>query len=237
VPSHFPARSGSLKLQKTLSLSCAKAYYLKMKKILLTAFEPFGGETINPSQEVVRSLCRMTFDGLQIESCALPVERFKAIELALERIRRSEPDVVIMLGEAGGRPCITPERMAVNMDDFRIPDNAGYQPTRDPIVAGGPMEYFSTLPVDGIVEHLTQAHIHAALSNDAGHFLCNRLFYCVMHTIGTEALPMSAGFIHLPYLPEQVINKKPETPSMPLETMVHALTLIMDHIKRPSFRE
>jgi pyroglutamyl-peptidase len=198
-----------------------------VKKILLTAFEPFGGETINPSQEVVRSIGRLSFDGLQIETCELPVERFKAIALALERIRRFEPDVVIMLGEAGGRSCITPERMAVNMDDFRIPDNAGYQPKRDPIVVGGPMEYFSTLPVDGIVEQLTQAHIHAALSNDAGHFLCNRLFYCVMHTIATEALPMSAGFIHLPYLPEQVINKKPETPSMPLETMVHALALII----------
>jgi pyroglutamyl-peptidase len=176
---------------------------------------------------VVRSIGRLSFDGLQIETCELPVERFKAIALALERIRRFEPDVVIMLGEAGGRSCITPERMAVNMDDFRIPDNAGYQPQRDPIVVGGPMEYFSTLPVDGIVEHLTQAHIHAALSNDAGRYLCNRLFYCVMHTIATEALPMCAGFIHLPYLPEQVTNKKPETPSMPLETMVHALALII----------
>ena len=198
-----------------------------MKKILLTAFEPFGGETMNPSQEVVRRICGMTFDGLQVEACELPVERFRAIELALERIRRSKPDVVIMLGEAGGRSCITPERMAVNMDDFRIPDNAGYQPKRDPIVVDGPMEYFSTLPVDGIVEQLTQAHIHAALSNDAGHFLCNRLFYCVMHTIITESLPICAGFIHLPYLPEQVSNKKPETPSMPLETMVNALALII----------
>lgn len=201
-----------------------------MKKILLTAFEPFGGEMINPSQEVVRSICRMSFDGLLIEACELPVERFRAIELALERIRLSKPDVVIMLGEAGGRSCITPERMAVNMDDFRIPDNAGYQPKRDPVVVGGPMEYFSTLPVDGIVEQLTQAHIHAALSNDAGRYLCNRLFYCVMHTIATEALPMCAGFIHLPYLPEQVINKKPETPSMPLETMVHALAQIIENI-------
>jgi len=206
-----------------------------MRKILLTAFEPFGGETINPSQEVVRTLCRMSFDGLQIEGCELPVERFKAIERALERIRHFEPEVVIMLGEAGGRSCITPERMAVNMDDFRIPDNAGCQPIRDTIVVGGPLEYFSTLPVDDIVEHLTQAHIHAALSIDAGRYLCNRLFYCVMNMIATEELPICAGFIHLPYLPEQVINKKPETPSMPLETMVHALTLIMDRVIPPTY--
>ena len=202
-----------------------------MKKILLTAFEPFNGETVNPSQKVVRCLGRMTFDGLQVETCELPVDRFTAIELALGQIRRSRPDVVLMLGQAGGRSCITLERRAVNMDDFRIPDAAGRQPKRDPIVAGGPSDYFSALPVDALVERLTQEHIHAGLSHDAGSYLCNRLFYCVMHTISVEALPMIAGFIHLPYLPEQAAGKKPGTPSMPLEVMLAGLAIIMDGVK------
>lgn len=202
-----------------------------MTRILLTAFEPFNGETVNPSQKVVRCLARMAFDGLQVETCELPVDRFRAIELALAQIRRSQPDVVIMLGEAGGRSCITPERIAVNMDDFRIPDNAGRQPKRDPIVNDGPAEYFSTLPIESFVERLTLAHIPAALSSDAGRFLCNRLFYCVMNMIATEGLPLRAGFIHLPYLPEQAAGKKAETPSMPLETQLAGLSIILESVK------
>lgn len=198
-----------------------------MKKMLLTAFEPFGGETVNPSQEVARRLGRGTFDNIQVEPCELPVDRFAAIEQALSRMHDFRPDVVLMLGEAGGRACLTLERIAVNLDDFRIPDRNGNQPRGEPIVADGPAEYRSTLPVDDLVEALTREQIPVAASVDAGRYLCNRLFYCVMHAIATEHLPMRAGFVHLPYLPEQVADKNPGTPSMQLETQLKALCRVV----------
>lgn len=198
------------------------------KKILLTAFEPFGGETINPSSEVARALGGLTFEGVQITSCELPVDRFRAVDSVLEQMRASAPDVVLMLGEAGGRAQISLERTAVNLDDFRIPDNAGHQPQGEPIVAGGPWEYTATLPLETLVGCLTRQGIPATISTDAGRYLCNRLFYGVMHEIATGGRPIRAGFIHLPYLPEQVIAKKAGTPSLPLETLVTALATLMD---------
>lgn len=199
-----------------------------MKKVLLTAFEPFGGQTLNPSQEVVQVLRVQVFEGITLETCVLPVERFLAIEQAREAMRRFAPDVVVMLGEAGGRSGITLETIAVNLDDFRIPDAAGQQPRGEPIIADGPMELATTLPVERLVERLAAAGLPASLSTDAGRYLCNRLFYAVLYTIACAGLHIQAGFIHLPFLPEQACSLEPPKLSLPLETQVEALTLILN---------
>ena len=199
-----------------------------MTKVLLTAFEPFAGEVINPSLEVVRGIEQMHFADTRIEVVKLPVARFQAVDIAIQHMRLAQPDVVMMLGEAGRRFRVTPERVAINMDDFSIPDNMGHQPQGEPIVADGPVGYFSTLPLDAIVTQLKKAHIPAAISNSAGLYLCNRLFYSVMHCIAMEKLPIHAGFIHLPYLHEQTVDKRIDFPSMSRETMTEAVRLAIE---------
>jgi pyroglutamyl-peptidase len=199
-----------------------------MRKLLLTAFEPFGGESVNPSLEAARQITGVGFREAVVNVLELPVDRFRAIEMALEQIRSARPDFVMMLGEAGGRYRVMPERLAINVDDFRIPDNAGNQPAGEPIVEGGPVGYFSTLPVRAIVDRLIKARIPAAISNSAGTYLCNRLFYSVMHAVETERLQTVAGFIHVPYLHDQVIGKPVEQPSMARETIVEALRLAIE---------
>jgi len=194
-----------------------------VKRLLITAFEPFAGESINPSSEAARQVARVDFPETLVRMVELPVERYRAVEIALDEIRAARPDVVVMLGLAGGRYRINPERVAINIDDFRIPDNAGDQPAGEPIVEGGPVGYFSTLPIRAIAERLIKAHIPARISNTAGTYLCNRLFYSVMHHIATEGLPAIAGFIHLPYIHEQTTNKEIDMPSLSLETIVEGV--------------
>jgi pyroglutamyl-peptidase len=199
-----------------------------VKKLLLTAFEPFAGEGINPSLETARQMEKIEFPDALVRVSELPVDRFRAVDLALELLRAGRPDIMIMLGEAGGRYRITPERIAINVDDFRIPDNAGNQPRDEPIIEGGPAGYFSTLPIRAITDQINKAHIPAAISNTAGAYLCNRLFYSVMHAISVEGLPTAAGFIHLPYLHDQAIDKYPEVPSLSRESIVEAVRLAIE---------
>jgi pyroglutamyl-peptidase len=134
----------------------------------------------------------------------------------------------MLFGEAGRRFRITPERVAINVDDFRIPDHAGNQPKGEPIVEGAPVGYFSTLPIYKIVERLKAANIPAEISNSAGTYLCNRIFYRVMHFIAEEQLPIRAGFIHLPYMHEQMIDKRYDFPSLSRETLIEAARLAID---------
>lgn len=199
-----------------------------MKRILLTGFEPFGGERLNPSLEAARQLEKVNFQDGQVRVVSIPVDRHRAVEIALEIIRRDRPDVVIMLGQATARFRINPERVAINIDDFRIPDNAGNQPKDEPIIEGGPVAYFSTLPIRAIAERVNKAHIPAAISNSAGTHLCNRLFYSVMHAISVEGLSTSAGFIHLPYFHDQAIDKYPDVPSLSRESIVEAVRLSIE---------
>jgi pyroglutamyl-peptidase len=199
-----------------------------MKRILLTAFEPFGGEGLNPSLETARQIENFTFPDGQVIVGGLPVDRYRAIETALGLIHEEHPDIVIMLGEAGGRYRINPERVAINVDDFRIPDNAGNQPKDESIIEGGPVGYFSTLPIRAITDRINKANIPAAISNSAGAHLCNRLFYSVMHTISVEDQSTKAGFIHVPYLHDQVINKYPDVPSLSRESIVEAVRLAIE---------
>jgi pyroglutamyl-peptidase len=199
-----------------------------MKNLLLTAFEPFAGETINPSYEVAKAIQEMSFACAEVQTLVLPVDRFQAIELALKRISQQRTDVVILLGEGSRRFRINPERVAINVDDFRIPDNTGNQPRGEAIVEGAPAAYFSTLPIYAIVEGLMEAKIPAAISNTAGTYLCNRLFYGVMNYLAVQESTTKAGFIHLPYIHQQTIEKPIDYPSLSLETTVEAVKIAIE---------
>lgn len=199
-----------------------------MKKLLLTAFEPFAGESMNASLEAARQMEKIDFPDTVVQLAELPVDRYRAVEMAIELIRSSKPDIVIMLGEAGGRYRVNPERVAINVDDFRIADNVGNQPKDEPIVEGGPVGYFSTLPIRAITDRIVKAHIPAAISNSAGSYLCNRLFFSVMHAITVEGLGAKAGFIHLPYLHDQAMSKYPDVPSLSRESIVEAVRLAIE---------
>jgi pyroglutamyl-peptidase len=201
---------------------------LLVPKLLITAFEPFGGEQINPSLEAVRQIEKDRISNIAVLTAELPVDRYRAVDTALDLLMVNRPDIVIMLGEAGGRYKINPERVAINVDDFRISDNVGNQPTDEPIIEGGPAAYFSTLPIRAIAERINKASIPAAISNTAGAYLCNRLFYSVMHAIKVNGLDARAGFIHLPYLHDQAVSKYWDFPSMSKETIVEAVRLAIE---------
>jgi len=186
-----------------------------MKHILITAFEPFGGESINPSLEVIKTL-PASIPGALLHTLELPVSRYAATDLLLSVVAELQPQVVILLGEAGGNTEITPERVAINVEDYPIPDHAGHQPLDEPIIENGPAAYFSTLPIQEIVTNLRALGLPAQISNSAGTYLCNRTFYSLMHFLETTGASTSAGFVHVPYLPEQTVNKPPHTPSLPL---------------------
>ncbi len=185
-----------------------------MAKILISAFEPFGGESVNASANLLEQLQQQKLDNHQLVPLLLPVEGFSAPEKLLQAWQATRPDYLLMLGEAGGRAHITPERIAVNLDDFPIEDNAGNQPRDKPVVAGAAAAYFSTLPVREMVQQMQAAGVPAELSNSAGLYVCNRVFYCAMHYLHSRGATTRAGFMHLPWLPEQVANKPAGTASM-----------------------
>lgn len=187
--------------------------------ILLTGFEPFDGATVNPSAEIVRRLHGRKSGGNPIAGVVLPC-RFREATAVLDReIRRLDPALVICLGQAGGRAEITPERIAINVDDARIPDNAGRQPVDRPIVQRGPAAYWSTLPIKAIVAALRARDIPAAVSQTAGTFVCNHVFYGLMHALRRRR-GVRGGFVHLPWLPEQAGAGQP---SLPLDVMLRAV--------------
>lgn len=197
-------------------------------KILVTGFNPFGGEKVNPSLEAVKLLPDEIL-GAEIIKLEIPTVRGKAFEVQKEVIESERPDVVVNIGQAGGRPDITVERIGINVDDYRIPDNEGNQPVDEKIIEEGPDAYFVTLPIKSIVLKIQDNQIPASISNTAGTFLCNHVTYCMAHLAKTQYPSMRTGFIHVPYLSEQVIDKK-GMPSMALETMVQGLTYALEAI-------
>ena len=198
-----------------------------MKTLLLTCFEPFDGRGLNASHQLARLVAQNSSFGWNLEVLCLPVERFRADAMVLNRLRQSPVDGVLMLGEASGRADITPELRAVNLDDYPIPDNAGNQPRGEPIIADGPPFLESMLPVASIVKALKRAQIPAAPSQDAGTYLCNRVFYAVMHFLQSENRNIAAGFVHVPLLPVQAAQKGPDCPYLSAETGVWALQIVM----------
>jgi len=198
-----------------------------MKHILMTAFEPFGGETINPALEIARALAEYHHPNAELHALTVPVTFADAAETVIRELNRRRYDAVLMLGQAGGRASVTVERVAINVNDASIPDNAGAQPCDEPILTDGAPACFATLPIKAIVAAIRAAGIAANVSNSAGTFVCNSLMYSVLHHLNKTDIP--AGFIHVPWLPEQG-ERHNNAPSMPLEEMTRAIQAAIDLI-------
>lgn len=190
-------------------------------KLLLTAFTPFGGEKINPALEAVK-LVKNQIDNIDIVKLEVPTVFVKSIKVVIEAIEEEKPDFVLCVGQAGGRESITPERVAINIDDARIPDNEGNQPIDIPIFADGEAAYFSNLPVKAMVKEIKKEGLPSSLSNTAGTYVCNHLMYGVLYSINKKYQMIKGGFIHVPFIPEQVVDK-PVQASMPLTDIVKGL--------------
>ena len=190
-------------------------------KVLVTGFEPFGGEKINPSLEIVKALP----DKIGVHTIIkkeIPTLFYRSSEILKEILEKELPDVVILLGQAGGRAGITPERVAINVADADIADNNLQKPEDERIFEDGVDGYFSKLPIKKIVKSLNDAGIPAYVSNSAGTFVCNYLFYSLLYFIDKFYPDMKGGFIHIPFLPKQVIGKK-NTPSLSFDMIFEGI--------------
>ncbi|AEW92591.1 MULTISPECIES: pyroglutamyl-peptidase I [Streptomycetaceae] len=196
-----------------------------MTRVLLTGFEPFGGESVNPSWQAVSAVAADPPAGLETTAVRLPCVFGTALDELRAAVARTDPDLVICVGQAGGRSAVTVERVAVNIDDARIPDNAGGRPIDEPVVPGGPAAYFAPLPVKACVAAIRAEGIPAAVSQTAGTYLCNHVFYGLAHLIATERPTLRGGFVHVPYAPEQVVDRA--EPSMPVPTVARALRALL----------
>ena len=191
-----------------------------MTTVLLTGFEPFGKATLNPSGEIVKQI-----NGNDIVTAILPVAYAQSAERLLALIAEHNPDVVICLGQAEGRTHVTPERIAINLDDARLADNEGEVRNDVPIIMGSPVAYESTLPIKDFVKAINEAGVPAAISLSAGAFLCNHVFYVAQNKfVGTKVL---SGFVHVPLMDEQA-GEFPGLPTMPLDQMVKAVRAMLE---------
>lgn len=194
-------------------------------KIIVTGFDPFGGETINPSIECVKALPEI--EGVELIRLELPTVFKESAKRLNEVIYDVKPDAVLSVGQAGGRPGITMERIAINVDDARIPDNISQQPIDEAIQLDGEAAYFTTLPIKRIVKAIREAGIPAEVSNSAGTFVCNHIMYQALFAATKADKPFKAGFMHIPFIPEQTTDK----PSLPLEESTKALQIAIETIR------
>ncbi len=191
--------------------------------VLLVAFSPFGGETVNPGWLAVKALHGRRIAGHRVVARELPVEFGVSLKRLRVLLREHKPALVIAVGQAGGRPALSLERVAINVDDARIPDNAGRQPVDVPVIADGPAAYFSTLPLKAMRAAVSAAGIPVEVSQTAGTFVCNHVFYGLMHAL-RRSRRIRAGFIHVPYATEQVAGR-PGVPSLPVDAMSKGLRI------------
>jgi pyroglutamyl-peptidase len=194
------------------------------KTVLVTGFEPFGGEAENPSWEAVRLLQGESIDGHALAIRQMPCVFGEAIERLEREIEASDASVVICVGQAGGRAEISLERIAINLEDARIPDNVGARPLDRPVIEGGPAAYFTTLPVKAILRELLAAGIPASLSQTAGTFVCNHIFYGACHIAKMRRRKLRAGFIHVPFSPAQAA-RHPGSPSIAVPIIAEAVRI------------
>lgn len=203
------------------------------RTVLLTGFAPFGGERVNPSWQAVSALHGTRIAGHRVVARELPVVFGDSLKTLRSALREIQPALVICVGQAGGRPQLSLERVAINVDDARIPDNAGQQPIDVPVIADGPAAYFSTLPIKAMREALRSAGFPGEVSQTAGTYVCNHVFYGLMHALRRQRAAR-AGFIHIPYSPAQAALH-PGTPSIAVETVTAALRLATQvALKTPS---
>ena len=194
-------------------------------KIIVTGFDPFGGEKINPSIECVKAL--PDIEGVELIRLELPTVFKESAKRLNEVINDVKPDAVLSVGQAGGRAGITMERIAINVDDARIPDNISQQPIDEAIQLDGEAAYFTTLPIKRIVNAIREAGISAEVSNSAGTFVCNHIMYQALFAATKADKPFKAGFMHIPFIPEQTTDK----PSLPLEESTKAVQIAIETIR------
>ena len=208
-------------------------------KVLLTAFDPFGGDTVNPANEAVK-LVSNNVNGVEVVKVEVPTVFHKSIDVVAKAIEEEKPDAVFCIGQAGGRAELTPERVAINIDDARIADNEGNQPIDVKVFEDGEPAYFATLPIKAMVAAIRNAGIPSSVSNTAGTFVCNHLMYGVLYTLAKKYPGVRGGFMHVTFIPEQVITRA-NTPSMALSDIVKgieaAITAIAENDKDISTAE
>lgn len=197
-------------------------------KILVTAFDPFGGETVNPAYEAVK-LLDDNIAGASIVKLEVPTVFRKSVKKLEDALERESPDVVICIGQAGGRAEISIERVAINIDDARIKDNEGNMPEDEVIYEDGPSAYFSNLPIKQMVANIRDHDIPAVVSNTAGTFVCNHIMYSLLYLNDRKKLGIKGGFIHVPYIPKQTLEKR-NTPSMSLEDIKNGINYAIEAV-------
>lgn len=199
-------------------------------KILLTGFEPFGGEEVNPSWEAVERL--QAPEGTELVKLRLPVVFREAGERLAEALAAEKPDLTLCVGQAAGRSAITPERIGVNLMDAASPDNAGFRPEEEPVIPGAPAAYFARLPVKELAAAIRAAGVPAETSNSAGLFVCNALLFRLLHEMETRYPKMRGGFIHVPCLPQQAerLGKGKTLPAMELPEIIRGLQAGLDFL-------
>lgn len=190
-------------------------------KVLITGFDPFGGESINPAWEAVKMI-KNEIAGAEIIKMQIPTVVGKSISKIHDKMQEIKPEIIIAVGQAGGRFGVTPERVAINVTDARIPDNEGNQPIDEPIFSDGDAAYFSNLPVKAMVQAIKDAGFPSTLSNTAGTYICNHVMYGILYYIQKEFPNARGGFIHVPYAVSQVVDK-PNTASMAISDITAAL--------------
>ena len=195
-------------------------------KVLITGFDPFGGESINPALEAVMALPDRIGD-TEVIKIEIPTVFGKSLEAIRNAVEMHKPDIVISVGQAGGRFGVTPERIAINVDDARIKDNEGNQPVDVKVAQDGPAAYFTNLPIKAMTQAMVKAGIPASVSNTAGTFVCNHVMYGILHMIHTDYPNMRGGFIHVPYIPAQV-TAKANMPSMSSADITKGLALCIE---------
>lgn len=197
-------------------------------KILVTGFDPFGTDTMNPAIEAVKRLPD-TIAGAEIIKLEIPTVFGKSAEVTREALNKHDVDYVLNIGQAGGRFDLTPERVAINLDDARIPDNDGNQPIDMMIKSDGESAYFTQHPVKAMVTAIKEAGLPASVSNTAGTFVCNHIMYQCLYMAHTEFPKVKAGFMHVPFLPEQVVER-PGMPAMSLEDITRGIVAALEAI-------
>lgn len=197
------------------------------RKILVTGFQPFGGESMNPAWEAVRRLPD-TIGDATVTKVEVPVVFGRGPEAVERAVEEVEPDLVLCVGQAGGRAKITPEFVGINYADARIPDNDGYQPVAERIVDGGPDAYFATLPVKAMVQAMQEAGVPAEVSYTAGTYVCNDVMYSLLHTLATRHPGVRGGFLHVPYATEQATHLPASTPSMSVDDMARGIAVALE---------
>ncbi|HZY19031.1 MAG TPA: pyroglutamyl-peptidase I [Ramlibacter sp.] len=204
-------------------LSAPAARTVGQPRILVTGFDPFGGQPVNPSWLAAQALDGLDIEGHRVVSAQLPTRFASALPCLQELLAGVRPSLVLCTGQAGGRSAISFERVAINVNDARIPDNGGEQPIDTPVIEGGPAAYFSTLPIKAMMAALLGEGIRADVSQSAGTFVCNHVFYGLMHLLATDPrwAGVRGGMVHVPWLPQQ------GQPSMTQEQVVHGLQVAL----------